>query len=162
MPSVQRRSFLTAVGSVALASLAGCPADSSERPPAGSLRFVNDHTVPHAISMRVTGVGETPGDAQGSVEGDPIVPPAQRELTAATTVQPGDSQTYESVFTEPVWYGIEFTVDGRSPKDDAGVTSFNPAPTAEENGSILSGKVYPSGEFSWVISSTENPGAFEQ
>lgn len=162
MPSIHRRTFLTTVGSVTVASLAGCSSKSSQRPPAGSLRFVNEDTVPHAITMRVTGVGETPGDAPGSVVGDPIVPPAQRELTASTTVQPGDQQTYESVFTEPVWYGIEFTVDDRPPEDDAGLTSFQPAPSDGGAGSMLSGKVYDSGEFSWVISRTVNSGKFQR
>jgi hypothetical protein len=157
-----RRTFLTSIGSIPLAGLAGCSAESSESPPAGSLRFVNEHNVPHAIRMRVTGVGSTPGDTQGAVEGDPIVPAAQRELTTSTTVKPGHRQTYESVFTEPVWYGIEFTLDGEVPDDDVGVTTFQPAPADEETGRILSGKVFPSGEFSWVISSTENLGTFNQ
>lgn len=162
MPSIHRRTFLTSVGSVALAGLAGCSTGGSESPPAGSLRFVNEHTVPHAITMRVSGVGSTPEDTSGPGDGDPIVPPAQRELTASTTVPPESSQTYESVFTESVWYGVEFTVDGELPEDDAGETSYRPAPTADEAGNILVGKVYPSGEFSWVISTTDNPGAFEE
>ncbi|MFB6087937.1 MAG: hypothetical protein ABEJ85_05395 [Haloarculaceae archaeon] len=161
MPSTTRRSVLASLGAVAVGSIAGCNAVGSADPPAGSLRFVNDHDLPHAIRMEVTDVGDAPGDGPAAVTGDPIVPPAQRTLTASTVVDPGETQTYESVFTEPVWYAVQFTVDGREPENDAGITAFHPAPADGESGSTLTGKVYSSGEFSWVVGSTENPGPFE-
>ena len=161
MPSINRRSLLASVGTVAAAGLAGCGLRGNVGPPAGSLQFVNEHAVPHAISMRVVGVGAEPGHGPDEVEGDVLVPPSQRTLTASTTVQPGETQTYESVFTEDAWYGVEFTLDGIRPADNAGQVKFNPAPTGGETGSVLVGKVYASGEFSWVVSATEDPGSFD-
>lgn len=158
MPSTDRRTVLASLGAVALGGVAGC---ASGAPPAGSLRFVNEHTVPHSLSVRVTGVGAAPGDGPGEVRGDPIVPPAQRELSASTVVEPGERRTYEGAFTEPVWYAVRFTVDGDKPENGAGVVTWTPAPDDADGGNLLSGTVYPSGDFSWVISGTENPGPFE-
>ena len=103
MPSPTRRSLLTALGTVTVGSLAGCTELFDDSPPAGSLRFENSHTLPHSIRFEVTGVGAEPGEGAGDVTGDVIAPPTQRNLTASATVSPGDTETYESVFTEPVW-----------------------------------------------------------
>jgi hypothetical protein len=121
MPSNSRRTFLAALGTATLTSFAGCGLSGDGDIPAGSLRFVNDRDLPHLIAMRVTGVGTRPGDGPNEVEGDPTVPQTQRELTASTVVQPGTTQAYEEIFTYDVWYGIEFTVDGNRPENDAGL-----------------------------------------
>lgn len=156
MPSTRRR-FLGTLGAGALAGLAGCSLSPSEEPPAGSLRFENRHDVPHSITMRVTGVGTQPGDP-GSPEGDVAVRPSQRNLTSSTAVEPDTQRTYDDVFTEPVWYGIEFTVDDHTP-EHGGRVSYNPAPE-NSTGRYLTAVVYASGEFSWQISSTETAGRF--
>lgn len=157
MPSTSRRSVLASLGIVALA---GCGFRSDGGPPAGSLRFVNEHELPHAISMQVTGVGATPGHGPSDVQGTVTVPPAQRDLSASTVVRPGETQTYEAIFTEAAWYGVAFHLDGQLPADNAGEVKYYPAPRDDERGHVLVGKVYRSGEFSWVVSATENPGPF--
>lgn len=162
MPSTNRRSVLSSLGAIAFGGIAGCTSAEPDGPPAGSLRFKNDHDVPHSITMRVTGVGSSPGDRPGDVEGEPTVPPVQRTLTASTVVDPGVTQTYEDVFTEPVWYAVRFTVDGQALSDDAGLVTFHPAPAGDERGTFLTGRVYGSGEFSWVVTSTDNRGPFSR
>lgn len=116
--------------------------------------------VPHSITMRVTGVGSSPGERPGEVEGDPTVRPAQRRLTASTVVDPESSRTYEGAFSEPVWYAVRFSVDGEAPADGRGRVRFHPAPDGGERGTFLSGRVSPAGEFSWVVTSTGTPGPF--
>jgi hypothetical protein len=161
MPSSTRRSLLAAFGALTAGGVAGCSSVSNDDPPAGSLRFRNDHDLPHDVRIRVTGVGTAPGEEPGSVTGDPTVIPSQRELRASTVVDPGETETYENVFTAEVWYGVRFTVDGEDPEHDAGRTAFHPAPEGDDPGSYLSGRIYESGEFSWVVSTTGNPGPFE-
>lgn len=162
MPFPTRRTVLTAVGSVTVGGLSGCASLLDGSLPAGSLRFVNDHTLPHSIRIEVTGVGTDPGEDPGEVVGDVIAPPTQRSLTASTTVGPMESETYEDVFTEPVYYGIQFLRDGEIPENNAGAIAFNPSDSDGGAWEILVGKVYESGEFSWVVSSTDNPGSFAQ
>jgi hypothetical protein len=159
---MNRRSVLAGVGTVVIGGVAGCSSPLSDRPPAGTLRFVNDHNLPHLVSMQVIGVGSSPGEGPGQVEGDPIVPPAQTELSASAVVEPGETQTYEGVFTEAVWYAVRFTVDGARLEDDTGVVSWSPAPSEDGQGSFLTGRVWESGEFSWSVSSTEDLGLFDQ
>ncbi len=113
------------------------------------------------MRIRVTGVGADSGDGAGDVTGDVTVPSTQRAIVASTTVGPRDSETYESVFTEPVWYGIQFVVDGEIPEDNRGTSAFNPAAADGGTWEILTGRVYESGEFSWVVSTTDNSGRFE-
>ena len=161
MPSLNRRALLASTGTVALGGLAGCGFLSDQSLPAGSLRFDNNHDLPHSIRLEVTDVGDVPGDEPGEVTGDVVAPPMQRNLTAATTVDPAESETYESVFTESVWYGIQFELDGEIPPDNSGTTVFNPADAAGGTWEVLTGKVYESGEFSWVVSTTDNPGQFD-
>lgn len=160
MPSLSRRSLLASIGAATAGGLSGCASLSDRSAPAGSLRFVNAHELPHSIRVEVTGVGADPGEGPGAVTGDVIVPPAQRELTASTVVAPGERETYESVFTESAWYGIQFELDGELPENDAGATVFNPAADGEWR--ILVGRIYESGELSWVVSSTDNPGNFDR
>jgi hypothetical protein len=161
MPSPDRRTVLASLGTALAGGLAGCGSVGGDSPSAGSLRFQNDHDLPHSIRIEVTGVGTEPGDDPGSVTGTVTAPPAQRGLTATTTIGPGESETYESVFTERAWYGVRFTLDGDDPENDAGRTAFNPAPAGEEAWRFLGGRVFESGDFSWGISSTENPGTFD-
>lgn len=162
MPSPNRRTFLAALATGTLVSLTGCASSVDESPPAGSLRFVNNHNLPHSIRIEVTGVGATPGEEPGKVRDDVIAPPMQRHLTASTTVGPEDSETYENIFTEPVWYGVQFLLDGAVPDDNAGTTVFNPADADGGSWEVLTGKIYESGEFSWVISTTDDAGQFDR
>lgn len=160
MPSTDRRSFVASLGTVATVGLAGCGLGGESEPPAGSLRIENNHDLPHGIRMRVTGVGSEPGDGPNEVEGDVVVPAPQRQLTAGTVVQPGETQTYETVFTEPVWYGVAFHVDDESP-GNAGKVKYNPAPTDGAQGSVLGGRVGQGGEFTWVVTATNDLGPFQ-
>lgn len=121
---------------------------------------MNEHSVPHAISMQVTGVGSSPGNGPGEVQGDPIVPPTQRKLSASTVVKPGETQTYEGVFTEPVWYAVQFTLDGEEPTNTSGIVVWSPASVDGGSWEFLTGKVHESSEFSWVVSTTEDSGPF--
>lgn len=157
---MNRRSFLAAASTSVLMGIAGCSSWVERNTPAGSLRFVNDHRVPHSFTMRVTDVGTEPGTDAGAVTGEPIVAESQATLTAGTSVPPGEQVVYEDVFTESVWYAVEFLIDGQVPASKTGVTAFRPSPTDQADGKILGGTVSPSGEFSWTVSSTDNPGRF--
>lgn len=110
--------------------------------------------------MRVTGVGTEPGESPYTVTGQTTAPPAQRTLTASTTLELGASETYPFVFTEPVWYAITFAVDGEPPADEAGRVVYSPVPDDEPIGRMLTGKVGSNGDFWWTISATENAGTF--
>lgn len=158
---MDRRTLLASLGAAAAGGLAGCETPGSGAASAGSLRFENDHDLPHAIRLEVTGVGTDPGVDTGAVTGTVTAPPAQRDLTATATVDPGERETYERVFTERAWYGVQFTLDGEEPANDAGRTAFHPAPPDGDTGNVLAGRVYESSEFSWVVSSTENLGSFD-
>ncbi|QDX41323.1 hypothetical protein [Salarchaeum sp. JOR-1] len=161
MPSLTRRTYLATAGSALGGALAGCTAFSNDDGvPAGALQFVNDHGVPHEIQLRVVDVG-TAVEGAHDVTGDPIVPPSQRQLTASAVVEPGETRTYDAVFTEPVWYEVRFTLDDERPENDAGHTAFNPAPNDDGRASYLTGRVYPGGDFSWVISATDDSGSFD-
>lgn len=165
MPPSTRRTFLAAVGTAASTALAGCSTltDGSDDPPAGSLQFENRHSVPHSIHLTVTDVGAAPGPAPGEVQGepDPPVRASLRSLTATGTVAPDETELYERVFTAPVWYAVRFRLDGERLEDGAGEVVFGPAPDDENRGSYLGAEVSETGEFSWVVTSTGNPGPFE-
>lgn len=159
---MNRRAVLAAVGMASLGSIAGCSFGQSDEPPTGSLRFVNDDkSVPHSITMRVTDVGTEPGEGPYSVRGQTTAPPAQRTLTASTTLEPGANETYPSVFTEPVWYAITFRGDGEPPVDEAGRVVYSPVPDDEPIGRTLTGTIGSGGDFRWGISATENAGTFD-
>lgn len=160
MPSPTRRTLLATAGSLALGALAGCSLAESE-PPAGSLTFRNEDSLPHAVTMRVTDVGTSAG-VGNSVTGDPTVPPTQREMTAATSLDAGESDTYAGVFTAPVWYAVSFAVDGRRPEGDAWTVTYTPAPDDSSTWRTLRAAVSEVGEFYWTISSTPNSGPFEE
>jgi hypothetical protein len=166
-PSTGRRTLLAALGTTATTALAGCSTltGSDDGPPAGSLRFENRHSVPHSIRVAVVDVGAGPGDDQGEVRGepDPPVRASQRTLTATGTVDPGETARYERVFTAPVWYAVRFRLDGERLEDGRGAVAFGPAPgaDADEQGSFLGARVSETGEFTWVVASTENSGPFD-
>lgn len=162
MPSHTRRRFLTGFGTTALAGLAGCAEFTSSRPPAGSLRFVNDDEVPHELRIQVIDVGSEPADDPDAVAGEVTVPRGQRELRATATVQPGEEQTYETTFTEPVWYAIEFTLDDERPGDGRGTTRFHPAPPGRDNGRFLIGRVDGAGMFGGKTVATSDLGSFSE
>ncbi|MUV60029.1 hypothetical protein [Halobacterium sp. CBA1126] len=133
----------------------------SEDIPAGSLQLTNQDDLPHVIGVSVVDIGtDAETDADGySVSGNVTVRPQQRELTASSSVAPGETQTFRNVFTESVYYLVEFTIDG-APPETGGRVPFNPSTREYDN--VLDGVVSASGEFSWRISTTDNAGRFEQ
>ena len=165
MPSPDRRSFLKAVGTTGIGlSVAGCsgldPTDSENAPPAGSLSFRNNHSVPHEIGLEVLDVGTTIGereDGHDTVTGTPDVGVPERDLTATAVIEPGQTRTYESAFETEVWYDVRFTLDGKYPGEDSARTVFKPVrPNADTTGRALAGRVSQGGEFSWVVSVTSD------
>ncbi|MHB9285685.1 hypothetical protein ACKVMT_01430 [Halobacteriales archaeon Cl-PHB] len=160
MPSLSRRSLLASLGTAGLASVAGCNALGSDDVPAGSLQFVNEDHLPHEFTMQVTAVGTDYDDDAREVVGDPPVPRAIAERRTTAVVDAQTTRTYEEVFTEPVWYTVRFTLDGEVP-EHGGEVSFHPAPEEDERGTYLGARVYEWGEFSWVVSGTDNPGPFD-
>lgn len=158
VPPRSRRRFLALCATGSVAALAGCSVLTGGDPPAGTLQFENRDDLPHVIEMSVEDVGDAVGDGPGEVAGDVLVRPAQRNLTAAASVAPGETQTFKHTFTESVWYSVEFTVDGRYPDNDTGRRAYNPAPSDAAYGNVLSGTVYQDGSFSWGVAATDNPG----
>lgn len=160
---MKRRTLLTSLSALHVSSLAGCSGFLNDDIPAGSLQFENRDDLPHVIGMSVVDVGAEPEtDSDGySVSGDVTVPPQQRELTASSSVAPGETQTFKNIFTESVYYLVEFTLDGTAP-ETGGRIPFNPSPSEREYDNVLGGVVYASGEFSWRVSSTDNAGRFKQ
>jgi hypothetical protein len=160
---MNRRALLTSLSSLGLVGLAGCSGLQQDDIPAGSLRFENQDDLPHIIRMSVIDIGtEAETDTSGySVSGEVTVRPQQRELTTSSSIAPGETQTFQNVFTESVYYLIEFTLDGDRP-ETGGRVPFNPSPPDREYDNFLGGVVYASGEFSWEVSTTDNAGRFEQ
>ena len=166
MPSLDRRSFLKAVGTTGIGlSVAGCSGldstDSEDALPAGSLSFRNQHSVPHEIGLEVLDVGTTIGereDGHDTVTGTPDVGVPQRDLTATAVIEPGQTRTYESVFETVVWYDIRFTLDDEYPGEDLARTVFKPVrQNADITGRTLTGRVSDGGEFSWTVSTVDTP-----
>ncbi len=160
---MNRRALLTSLSALGISGLPGCSSFLNDDVPAGSLQFENQDNLPHVIGISVVGVGaESETDSDGySVSGDVTVPPQQRELTASSSVAPGETQTFKNIFTESVYYLVEFTLNGTVP-ETGGQIPFNPSPSTREYDSVLGGVVYASGEFSWRVSSTDNAGRFKQ
>jgi hypothetical protein len=161
MPSPTRRDLITSLGTVGLVSLAGCSTFGSEDIPAGSLQFVNEDVLSHEFTMQVTNVGTEYDQEAGQVVGDPAVPRALRERRTTAILAAGSTRTYEDIFTEPIWYTIQFTVDGEVP-DPGGQVSVHPAPNGDDRGTYVGAKVFEYGEFTWVVTATDNPGSFSQ
>lgn len=160
---MNRRALLASVSVLSVSGLAGCASFQNDDIPAGSLQFENQDNLPHVIGISVVDVGtEAETDSDGySVSGDVTVPPEQRELTASSSVPPGETQTFRHIFTDSVYYLVEFTLDGNRP-ETGGRVPFNPSPANGKADHILGGVVYASGEFSWKVSATENAGRFNQ
>jgi len=160
---MDRRTFLTSLGTLGVSGLAGCSQFLNGDVPAGSLQFENQSDLPHIIGISVVDVGaESESAADGySVSGNVTVPPQQQTLTASASVAPGETKTFENIFTESVYYLVEFTLDGTTP-DTGGPVPYNPSPSGRQHHAIIMGVVYPSGEFSYVNRSTDNAGIFKQ
>lgn len=168
MPSIRRRSALKTIGLLATSGfLAGCPLNDTtstpENPPAGSLEFWNDDSVPHELSVEVLDVGSRKGerlDGHQTVAGTPEVEAPQRNLTASAVVEPEQTRTYESVFQSPVWYDVRFTIDDKYPGEEFARTLFHPVPPSDETtGRTLAGYVSSDGRLSWRSSSTDDLGS---
>jgi len=166
MPSIQRRSFLEALGATASVALAGCSTltDRSDDLPAGSLTFRSDHDVPHELGLEVLDVGTSLGDRENgheTVVGTPDIPVSERDLTTTVMVEPDETRTYESVLRSPVWYDIRFTIDDDYPGEDLARTVIYPDRRGEDHlWQRLEGRVSEAGELSWAVASTDNPGPF--
>jgi len=135
--------------------------DSSEDLPAGSLKFDNDHTVPHEISIEVLNVGTSKGerrDGHDTVTGTPdtavpneislrqlsLNPDKHRPMNPCSSHESG--MTFDSHSTT-------------STREDLGRTVFHPNSSSDETtGQILGGNVSDGGELSWQISTTDNLG----
>lgn len=161
MPSPTRRTLLASIGTVGFACVAGCNSTSSDDVPAGSLQFVNEDTLPHELTMQITDVGSGYDRDAQEVVGDVAIPEVLADRRTTAGVEPGTTRTYEAVFTEPLWYTVQFTIDGGVPRH-GGQVSFHPAPSDEDRGTYVGAKVFEHGEFTWVVSATDNPGPFDQ
>ncbi|QLK26656.1 hypothetical protein HYG81_03295 [Natrinema zhouii] len=160
---MNRRIFLTSLGTLGVSGLAGCSQFLNGDIPAGSLQFENRSNLPHTIGISVVDVGaesETTADGY-SVSGNVTVPSPQRTLTASASVAPDETKTFENIFTESVYYLIEFTLDGTTP-DTGEPVPYNPSLSGGQHHAIIMGVVYESGEFSYVNRSTDNAGVFKQ
>lgn len=156
---MKRRTYLAALGTTVSGALAGCTARSGpDDPPAGSLRFSNAHTLPHAVRLRVTAVGSELDD-RNRPTGEVAAPPSQRDLSTTCNLSPGETATFPGVFTEPVWYDVAFTVDGQRPDESARVP-FHPSPPGREYVNYLAAELPESGDFTWAVVTTDNPGSF--
>ncbi len=159
---MNRRALLTALGTASAVSFAGCSRIRGESIPAGTLRFENHHELPHIISVAVSAVGAEPvttGEGY-DVRGDVTIPKTQRNLRASASVAPGETQTFEAVFTEPVVYLVEFTIDGTAP-ENGGRVPLSPVPDDRDYYNYVQGIVDEAGDFSWVSTTTNASGPFD-
>jgi len=155
---------MATLGAIGFASAAGCNGLGSEAVPAGSLQLVNQDSLPHEIVMEITDVGNEYDEGAGEVVGDPNVPQYLTERRTTAVLEADTSRTYEAIFSEPVWYTVQFTIDGEvAPEPDGRVSSY-PGPLAESNvaGEYLRAGVLENGEKSLVVSGTDNSGPFER
>ena len=157
---MNRRTYLTALGTAAGSSLTGCI--TNDAPPAGSLRFTNQDALPHTIQLSVTDVGSKPGDETGTTSGEVTISATQQNLTTEKNLSPEESATYTDVFTDPVWYGVECTVDNRQSPDDEVMSraTFHPAPPGREYVNYLQGLIRDSGRVELAVITTENTGRY--
>lgn len=162
MPSLNRRTFLATLGASATGRLAGCATIRNDDPPAGSLQFTNQDSLPHLIQLAVTDVGSELNNERGTVAGDVTVPAPQRNLTATEHLSPEESTTYTDVFTESVWYAVECTVDGRQTSDRGVMTQamFHPAPPEREYVNYLHALLRDSGRVELAVVTTDNTGRY--
>lgn len=162
MPSLNRRAFLATLGASTIGSFAGCSTVGDDEPPAGSLQFTNQDSLPHAIQLAVTDVGSEINNETGTVAGEVTVPAPQRNLTATEQLSPEESTTYTDVFTEPVWYAVECTVDRRQSSDREVKTQaiFHPAPPEREYVNYLQALLRDSGRIELAVVTTDNTGRY--
>jgi hypothetical protein len=106
----------------------------------------------------VTDTGAEPGEDRGTVTGEETVP--RISFTTTAQLEPETEQVFEDVFTEPVYYAAQHTVDDAEPANSQAEIAFNPAPSDGEN-TFLEVQIDSSGVFGWVINATENPGPFD-
>ncbi|WP_170830605.1 hypothetical protein [Halogranum gelatinilyticum] len=150
MPS--RRAFMSSISLGSIAGLAGCSA-FDETPDQGSIRLVNDQVVPHEISLQVVDVGSRQGNAPGEVAGSVNVVAAQRNLSLTVVLPPGETKTYSDVFTEPVWYAIQFEMDDNEPVRADPRMAYNPSNSVGDcnSGSFVEVSVSDDGNFWWEV-----------
>lgn len=158
---MKRRALLTALGTASATSLAGCSGLFDDELPAGSLHLENRHNLPHLVGMTVTDVGSdgVRTDDGYDVRGTVTVRPDQRRLKTSISVAPDEIKTFEAVFTEPVTYLVEFTVDGTGPEN--AVYPFSPGISSRGNYTYLDAEVYGGGEFSASLATTDVSGPFD-
>ena len=162
MPSLNRRAFLVTLGASTIGSFAGCSTVRNDDPSAGSLQFTNQDSLPHAIQLAVTGVGSELNNKTRTVVGEVTIPAPQRNLTATEQLSPEESTTYANVFTEPVWYAVNCTVDGGQSSDRDSLTQamFHPAPPEREYENYLQALLRDSGRVELAVVTTDNTGRF--
>lgn len=153
-----RRTLLRTAGAVGLAAttgLAGCGALGADTPPASALVLENRHDLPHQVGVEVVDVGTDYEPDTRSVTGDPIVPPALRELRTTAALRPGERLVYPQTFTEPVYYEVALEIDGRPPRTaPVRRVAFTPVPEGADGGQYLGVEVQADGELTWVLSGT--------
>lgn len=137
----------------------------SDEPPAGTLGFENRGVVPHEIRLEVLNVGTSYGervDGHDTVTGAPVSAIPDAGFTSTAVLEPGERDTYDSVFGSPVLYDVRFTLDGTYPGEDLGRVVFDPTwpDDSEGRGSILVGEISESDELMWVVEATDNLGTF--
>ncbi|MFD1512506.1 hypothetical protein [Halomarina rubra] len=157
-----RRTLLSSLGALGATTLAGCSSTSEEGLPAGSLRFINRHDLPHLVSLTVLDAGSSLASSGAyengtRVTGDVSGRTQRVGATTTTTVGPGETTPFETIFSEPVWYDVEFSFDGST---ENGRTAYHPAPPDRDHGNVLEGVITDSGRSSWQVSSTDNLGVF--
>lgn len=162
MPPLNRRAFLATLGVSTIGTFAGCSTVGNDDPPAGSLQFTNQDSLPHSIQLAVMDVGSEVNNDTGTVGGEVTVPAPQRNLTATEQLSSEESTTYTDVFTEPVWYTVECTVDGRQSSDREVMTQavFNPAPPEREYVNYLQALLRDSGRVELAVVTTDNTGRY--
>ncbi|WP_302082907.1 hypothetical protein [Salinibaculum rarum] len=158
---MKRRTLLAALGTAGTTGLAGCSGLLDDELPAGSLHLENRHDLPHIVRMTVTDVGSdgVRTDDGYDVRGDVTIRPEQRRLQTSISVAPNEIKTFEAIFTEPVTYLIEFTVDGVVPEN--AVYPFSPGVSSRGNYTYLDAEVYGGGKFSASFSTTDVSGPFD-
>jgi len=159
---MNRRTLLATLGTTVSGSLAGCRTITDEAPPAGSLRFTNQDSLPHTIQLSVTDVGSELNADTGTLTGTVTVPAPQRNLTATEQLSPETSTEYTDVFTDPVWYEIECTVDHRQTADREVMAQalFHPAPPERTYVNYLHALLRDSGRIELAVITTENTGRY--
>lgn len=163
---MKRRALLSSLGVCGISCLAGCSATATEEPPTGSVRFSNQHDLPHVVGFTITDIGtETARSSESSVvTGDTrlSLPIHKQDLTTSVSIAPSETVLYPDIFSKqaqkPIYYAVEFTVDGSVPKE-GGRIPYSPAPTTDER-YILSVDITESGSLSPEIVRTTNEGGF--